>query len=95
MCADKSPYVILKKEYATSQLACAVWNSNQRHFISRLLRMELKYLATILLKPEKFHWSSPIAHLIPRDLEFYCAGDACLTGAGGYSHDVRFWCFLA
>ena len=95
MCTETSPHVILKKEYATSQLARAVWNSNQRHFISKSLRMELKYLANILLQPEKFHWSSPIAHLIPRDPEFYCAGDACLTGAGGYSRNAHFWWFLA
>ena len=94
MCMKKSPHVLLKREYATSQLARAMWNCTKRHFISTSLRTELKFLHSVLARPAEFRWSLPIAHLIPRDPEFYAAGDACLTGAGGYSRNAKFWWYM-
>ena len=48
-CTEKSPHVLLKKDYATSQLARAIWNCNERHFILKSLREELKFLHNTLI----------------------------------------------
>jgi hypothetical protein len=32
-----------------------------------------------------------IGHVIPRDPQFTCTGDACLTGGGAYCHELQFW----
>jgi hypothetical protein len=89
-----TPHALLKKQFASSTLARKVWHSNDKHFINQSLKAELKALRDIMNEPEKYKWSTPIAHLINRTAEYYCAGDACLTGAGGFSRDAKFWWFL-
>ena len=89
-----TPHTLLKKQFASSKLARTIWDSKEKHFINSTLKAELKFLREILLDPIKYHWSSPIAHLVRRTPEIYSAGDACLTGAGGFSRNAKFWWFL-
>ena len=55
------------------------------------MKTELAFLRYIIDHPDKYQWSSPIAHLIPRDPEFTAAGDSSLYAAGGYCYDLNFW----
>ena len=93
-CTEITPHALLKKQFASSKLARTIWDSKEKHFINSTLKAELKFLRTILLDPIAYKWSSPIAHLVNRTPEFYAAGDACLTGAGGFSRNAKFWWFL-
>jgi hypothetical protein len=36
-----------------------------------------------------------IGHVIPRDPQFTCTGDACLTGGGAYCHELQYWFDIA
>ena len=90
-CTDVSFNALLKKKFAHSKLARKIWDCPHLHYINQTMKMELHFLRDVLSTPEKFHWFSPIAHLIPRTPEFSVAGDACLTGAGGVSRNANFW----
>eukprot|EP00978_Attheya_sp_CCMP212_P038355 scaffold189184_cov32-Attheya_sp.AAC.1 len=48
-------------------------------------------LLSILQQPDKYKWSSPIAHLIDRIADYLAWGDSSLYGAGGFSLDLKFW----
>ena len=61
---------ILKRKFALSKLAKAIWNSNTKCFITKSLRAELNLLIQIINYDDSIQWSSPIAHLILRTLDF-------------------------
>ena len=87
--ADDS-ITILRRKFALSKLAKAIWNSNAKCFITKSLRAELDLLIQIFTDPT-IKWSSPIAHLIPRTPDFQVWGDSSLDSAGGYSVDLGFY----
>ena len=85
---------ILKRKFALSKLAKAIWNSNTKCFITKSLRAELNLLIQII-NDDFIQWSSPIAHLMHRTPDFQVWGDASLGAAGGYSVDFGFdWHYL-
>ena len=47
-CTDDSPDNLIKKDYDYSILARNIWNYPHLHFITQLLRMELKFWAKFL-----------------------------------------------
>ena len=81
---------ILKKKFALSKLAKAIWNSNAKCFITKSLRAELNLLIQII-NDDSIQGSSPIAHLIPRTPDFQVWGDSFLDAAVGYSVDFNFY----
>ena len=80
----------LRRKFALSKLAKAIWNSNAKCFITKSLRAELDLLIHIITDPT-IRWSSPIAHLIPRTPDYQVWGDSSLDAAGGYSTDMGFY----
>ena len=82
--------IILKRKFALSKLAKAIWNSNAKCFITKSLRAELDPLVHIITDTTT-RWSSPIAHLIPRTPDYQVWGDSSLDAAGGYSTDMGFF----
>eukprot|EP00978_Attheya_sp_CCMP212_P034780 scaffold147657_cov25-Attheya_sp.AAC.1 len=48
-------------------------------------------LQAIVNQPDKFEWSSPIAHLLERLADYAAWGDSSLYAAGGFSLDLKFW----
>ena len=84
---------LLKKKFALSKIAKAIWNVPTKCFISNELRIELKLLLSLVDNP-KVHWYTPLSHLVDRDPDFQVWGDSSLDCAGGYSHQLKFWWFL-
>ena len=80
-----------RADFYRGKLAQEVWNNRQRTFINRTMKAELLMIRQILMQPEKFRWSSPIAHLIERIADYAAWGDSSLYGAGGFSLDLKFW----
>ena len=87
---DTDDISLLRKKFAASKLAKAIWNCNIRCFISKSLRSELKLLSDIM-KNKKFCWETPIAHLIPRTPDFSAWGDSSIEAAGGFSLNLKFF----
>ena len=83
-------FSILRKKFALSKIAKAIWNSSAKCFITKTLRAELKLLADIM-QDENFAWETPIAHLIPRTPDFAAWGDSSIEAAGGFSVDLKFY----
>jgi hypothetical protein len=69
----------------------ALWASKAKTFIDAELRNELDFLTLVFSDRAKYRWEAPIALLIPRDPSYETLGDACLTGAGGFSLSLHFW----
>ena len=84
----------LIKNFNDKKIARAVYNCKQKFFMSSELKTELAFLRYIFDHPEEYQWSSPIAHLIPRDPEFTAADDSSLYAAGGYYYDLKFWLYF-
>ena len=84
---------LLKRKFALSKLAKAIWNSNEKCFINKSLREELQLLISIVTS-DTIQWQIPIAHMIPRTPDFENWGDASLTAAGGFSIDLKFYWYL-
>eukprot|EP00978_Attheya_sp_CCMP212_P027413 scaffold91767_cov39-Attheya_sp.AAC.1 len=55
------------------------------------MKAELLMIRQILSQPDKFKWSSAIAHLIDRLADYAVWGDSSLYGGGGFSLDLKFW----
>jgi len=85
---------LLRRKFAISHLAKAIWNCNEKCFINNSLREELNLLIDIITS-NSIQWSMPIAHLIPRIPDYQAWGDASLTAAGGFSIDLGFYWYLA
>jgi len=83
-----------KKHFAISQLLRQTWHSRTKYRVSPSLRKELKFLQYLFKHRTKFKFSSPIAHIIPRDYDYSAKGDACLDGAGGFSSSLKFWWYI-
>ena len=81
---------LLKKKFALSKLAKAIWNSKEKCFINKSLREELHLLISIVTS-DTINWHTPIAHMIPRTPDFQAWGDASLMAAGGFSVDMKFF----
>jgi hypothetical protein len=80
-----------RAEFYRGKLTQEIWNNSKRTFINRTMKAELLMIRQILSQPEKFRWSSPIAHLIDRIADYSAWGDSSLYGAGGFSLDLKFW----
>jgi hypothetical protein len=80
-----------KADFYKGKLSQDLWNTKHRAFINKSMRAELKMLLDILQQPERFQWSSPIAHLIERNPDYSAWGDSSLYAAGGFSTDLKFW----
>ena len=87
---NSDEFSLLRKKFALSKIAKAIWNSSAKCFITKPLRAELKLLADIMENKE-FHWETPIAHLIPRTPDFAAWGDSSIEAAGGFSLDLKFF----
>jgi len=83
-----------RKNFAISQLLRQTWHSRTKYRVSPSLRKELKFLQFLFKHHKRFKFSSPIAHIIPRDFDYFAKGDACLDGAGGFSHSLKFWWYV-
>jgi len=83
-----------KKHFAISQLLRQTWHSRTKFRVSPSLRKEIKLLQYLFKNRTKFHFSSPIAHIIPKDFDYSAKGDACLDGAGGFSSSLKFWWYV-
>lgn len=83
-----------KKNFAVSFLLRTAWNSKKKFKISHALRKELEFLIYLFKHRNTLGFSSPIAHIVDKDPDYYVAGDACLEGAGGFSFDLAFWWYL-
>ena len=85
---------LLKKHFAHSQIAKAIWELKTSFFINQSMRQELILLLHIFNNTQKYKIHMPIAHYIPRSPDFLALGDACLQGAGGFCDRLKFWFFL-
>ena len=84
---------VLRRKFALSKLAKAIWNSKAKCFINKSLREEINLLIQII-QDQSIKWSHSIAHMIPRTPDFQAWGDASLHAAGGYSIDLQFYWYL-
>ena len=80
--------------FFSSKVARAIWNCKSRSWITVDIRTELTFIAQVLGNPTIYDWSSPIAHLIELEPDYEEWQDACLTGGGGFSFNLRFWWIL-
>ena len=90
---DTDDFSLLRKKFAMSKIAKAIWSSTVKCFITKSLRAELKLLADIMQNKD-FAWETPIAHLIPRMPDFEAWGDSSIEAAGGFSLDLKFFWHL-
>ena len=60
-----------------SKVAKAIWNVPTRCFISNELRIELKFLHSLVNNPE-VNWFTPISHLVDRDPDYQVWEDSFL-----------------
>ena len=77
--------------FFNSQVARDIWRSHTVTYIDKSLRDELRFLRQVLTNPSVYTWSSPLVYLIPREPDYSIFGDACLTGAGGFSVALNFY----
>ena len=68
-CPNHDTISILRKKFALSKIAKAIWNSTAKYFISKILRAELDLLLQII-EDLTIQWSTPIAHMIKRTPDF-------------------------
>ena len=76
-------FSLLRKKFALSKIAKAIWNSKEKAFITKELRKELILIESIL-KNSQIRWATPISHMVARDPDFQSWGDSSLTHAGGF-----------
>jgi hypothetical protein len=76
------------------EMAALLWSTKSKIELTREVRIELDYLHSLLANPN-YKWEMQIGHVIPRDPQFTCTGDACLTGGGAYCHDLQYWFDIA
>jgi hypothetical protein len=71
-------------------LASKIYTNKKEKFnITRAFQNDLALLRT--LTSSQSLWVTPIPHIIPRTPSFVAYCDSCLTGAGGYSPDLKFF----
>ena len=83
---DSSQY-----RFFASAIAKRIWNEKAITYINSDIREELNFIRTVFGDPTTYKWSSPIAHLIPRESDYESWQDSCLRGAGGFSILLHFW----
>jgi len=77
-------------KFFNSKVARDIWRSKTKTFIDQDLRDDIRFLRRIISTPEVYKWASPIVYLIPREHTYLITGNACLTGAGGFSIHLNF-----
>ena len=82
---------ILKKNFATSYISKKNWHSKRKYFITSTLSLELSHLRQIFSRQKDYRLFTPISFLVDRTPDFTAYSDACLEGAGGFSHNLKFW----
>ena len=80
-----------KYRFFSRQVSRAIYDSKATTYLTQDIRQEADFLITVLSNPETYRWSSPIAHLIPREHDGETHQDACPQGAGGFSSDFDYW----
>jgi len=80
--------------FAIKQAARQVHHSTRKYNINKTMRAEIEFFREMLRPESSIKWETPIAFLIKRTPFAKAYGDACLTGAGGYSVPLRFWWHL-
>jgi len=58
------------------------------------LKEEIAFLRRILQQND-ICFSTPIAHIVPRDYSWEAAADSCKSAGGGWSTDLKFWWHLS
>lgn len=76
--------------FAARQTARKVHRCKQTFTICATLREELAFI-TALLDDWEIPLCTPIGHIVPREPRWTIAGDACTSGGGGWSTDLRVW----
>lgn len=92
--ASRHPTDSSQFRFFSSHVAKAIWDCKSRTWISRDIRVELDFLTTVFGNSDTYDWSSPIAHLIQLEPDYEGWQDACLSGGGGFSFDLKFWWML-
>lgn len=92
--ANGHPTEAARFRFFSSKVARAIWDCKSRTFINLDIRAEITFLHQVFQNPVAYNWSSPIGHLIEREPDYEGWQDACLTGAGGFSFNLRFWWIL-
>ena len=72
------------------EMAALLWSTKSKIALTKVVIDELAYLHSLLADPN-YKWEMQIGHVIPRDPQFTCTGDACLTGGGAYCHELQYW----
>jgi hypothetical protein len=67
-------------------------NKNEKLNVTKPFQNDLALLRT--LTSDQSLWVTPIPHIIPRTPSFVAYCDSCLTGAGGYSPDLKFFWYI-
>ena len=62
----------------------------QQYFINRSLHEEINLINAVLMPSSGVSLVTPISHMILRTQSFSACGDACLSGGGGFSLDMKF-----
>jgi hypothetical protein len=72
------------------EMAALLWSTKSKIALTTTVQDELSYLHSLFANPN-YKWEMQIGHIIPRDPQFTCTGDACLTGGGAYCHELHYW----
>jgi hypothetical protein len=88
------PTEAVRFHFFSSKVARAIWNCKSHSWITIDIRTELAFITRVLGNPAIYNWSSPIAHLIELEPDNEEWQDACLTGGGRFSFNLRFWWIL-
>jgi hypothetical protein len=67
-------------------------DSNSTFFLSTPFRNDLAIIRTLV--SDQSLWVTPIPHIIPRTPSFTAYCDSCMTGAGGYSPELKFLWYI-
>ena len=79
--------------YAQKNLAKMTHGEEIEYRMPPSLIEEIRII-TALLEDRTILLASPIAHIVPRDGNYYAAADACKSAGGGWSADLSFWWHL-
>jgi hypothetical protein len=80
--------------FAIGQVARMTHRCEQQYRMPPSLIDEIEFI-TKIIEDESIELSTPIAHIVPRDVEYDAAADSCKESGGGWSTDLSFWWYLA
>ena len=80
-------------KFAIKEAARMKHHSKRRYRLPKSLKEEIVFLRKIL-QANDIRFSTPIAHIVPRDYLWETAADSCKSAGGGWSTDLKFWWHL-